>query len=93
VIWPIIPNTKPKNYIFNSLWENETFIDSAFIWENMYLLTSDSKIVKFTKNGYFSYMDVAWQKTWEKAKEIVSYAQNIYLIWNDNQINKHVLYW
>jgi hypothetical protein len=59
----------------------------------MYLLTSDSKIVKFTKNGYFSYMDVAWQKTWEKAKEIVSYAQNIYLIWDDNQINKHVLYW
>jgi len=91
VIWPIIPNTKPKNYIFNSLWKNETFIDSAFIWDNMYLLTSDSKIVKFTKNGYFSYMDVKWQKTWEKAKEIVSYAQNIYLIWEDNQINKHVL--
>jgi len=91
VIWPIIPNTKPKNYIFNSLWENETFIDSAFIWENMYLLTSDSKIVKFTKNGYFSYIDVKWQKTWEKAKEIVSYAQNIYLIWENNQINKHVL--
>ncbi len=93
VIWPIIPNTKAKKYIFSSLEENETFIDSAFIWDNMYLLTSSSKIVKFTKNWYFSYMDVSWQQTWEKAKEILSYAQNIYLIWkDDNQINKHSLY-
>jgi hypothetical protein len=60
----------------------------------MYLLTNLSKVVKYTKNWYFSYMDVSWQKTWEKAKEISSYAQNIYLVWeNDNQINKHVLYW
>lgn len=94
IVWPIIPNTKAKNYIFSSLEENETFIDSAFIWENMYLLTSLSKIVKFTKNWYFSYMDVSWQQTWEKAKEISSYAQNIYLIWSDdNQINKHPLSW
>ena len=93
VVWPIIPNSKAKNYIFNSLEENEIFVDSAFIWDNMYLLTNLSKIVKFTKNGYFSYMDVSWQKTWEKAKQILSYAQNIYLIWYDNQINKHTLYW
>lgn len=93
VIWPILPNTNAKNYIFNSLEENEIFIDSAFIWEDMYLLTNLSKVVKFTKNGYFSYMDVSWQKTWEKAKEISSYAQNIYLIWTeDNQIYKHPLY-
>jgi hypothetical protein len=59
----------------------------------MYLLTNLSKIVKFTKNGYFSYMDVIWQKTWEKAKEINSYAKNIYLIWENNQINKHTLNW
>jgi len=94
VIWPILPNTKAKEYTFNSLEENESFIDATFIWENMYLLTSLSKVVKFTKNWYFSYMDVSGQKTWEKAKEISSYAQNIYLIWEeDNQIYKHRLHW
>ncbi len=94
VIWPIIPNSKAKNNIFSSLEENEQFIDATFIGNNMYLLTNLSKIVKFTKNGYFSYIDVVWQKTWEQSKEINSYAQNIYLIWKDNnQINKHVLSW
>ncbi len=94
VIWPILPETKAKEYIFNALEEDENFIDATFIWENMYLLTSSSKIVKFTKNWYFNYQDVSWQKTWEKSKEISSYAQNIYLIWaEDNQIYKHRLHW
>lgn len=92
ILWPILPTSKPKNYNFNSLEENENFIDAAFIWEDMYLLTSLSKVVKFSKNWYFSYMDVAWQKTWEKAKGISSFAQNIYLVWEeDNQIYKHPL--
>jgi hypothetical protein len=92
ILWPILPTTKPKNSSFSSLEENEKFIDASFIWEDMYLLTSLSKIVKFSKNWYFSYMDVSWQKTWEKAKSISSFAQNIYLIWEaDNQIFKHPL--
>lgn len=94
VVWAILPNTQAKNYIFNSLEENENFVDAEFIWENMYLLTSLSKVVKFTKNGYFSYMDVSWQQTWEKAKSLSTYWQNIYLIWEeDNQIYKHNLVW
>jgi hypothetical protein len=91
-VWPIIPNTKAKNYTFNSLEDNESFVDATFIWDNMYLLTNLSKVVRFTKNWYFSYMDVSGQKTWEKASEISSYAQNIYLLWtDDNQIYKHPL--
>lgn len=94
VVWPIIPNSSPKNNIFSSLQDNEVFTDATFIWDNMYLLTSASKVVKFTKNWYFSYVDVMWQATWQKSKEIDSYAQNLYLIWNeDNQIYKHSLYW
>ena len=94
IVWPIIPNKKAKYNIFTSLEENEKFIDATFISDNMYLLTSKSKIVKYTKNGYFSYMDVTWQKTWEKAREIDSYSKNIYLIWEeDHQINKHALIW
>ena len=93
VVWPILPSIKAKNYTFNSLGENENFIDATFIWDNMYLLTSLSKIVKFNKSWYFSYMDVTWQQTWEKAKEISSYAQNIYLTWKeDNQIYKHPIH-
>lgn len=94
VLWPIIPNTTPKNYIFSALEENENFIDAAFIWDNMYLLTSNSKIVKFSSNWYFSFMNVSWQEKWEDAKSISSFAQNIYLLWkNDNQINRHNLLW
>ena len=93
VVWPILPNTKVKNYTFNSLEENETFIDATFIGDNMYLLTSLSKVVRFTKNWYFNYMDVSGQKTWEKANEINSYSNNIYLLGEeDNQIYKHALY-
>jgi len=94
VVWPIMPGVSPKINIFSSLEENETFTKATFIWDNMYILTSSSKVVEFNKNGYFNYIDVSWQATWEKSKEIDSYAQNIYLIWkDDNQIYKHAIYW
>jgi len=94
VVWPILPNIKAKNYIFNSLDEDEEFVDASFIWDNMFLLTSSWKIARFSKNGYFSYSDVSWQNAWEKAKKIDTYSQNIYLLWEeDNQIYKHWLYW
>ncbi len=94
VTWPILPNQKAKNYIFNSLEDNEEFVDATYIWDNMYLLTNTSKIVRFTKNWYFSFSDVSWQKAWEKSKDLSSYAQNIYLLWeNNSQIYKHSLSW
>ncbi len=94
VIGPIIPNISPKNYIFNSLPENEYFIDATFMWENMYLLTNLSKVVQFTKNWYFKDVNVWWQLKWENAREIDSYGQNIYLVWkDDNQLYKHSISW
>ncbi len=93
VVWPIIPNSIPKTYIFSSLWESENFIDATFIWENMYLLTNSSKVVQFTKNWYLSYVDVSWQITWWQSKEILSFWQNLYLLWDDNQIYKHSTSW
>ena len=94
VVWPIIPNSKAKNYIFSSLEDKEVFIDAVFMWDTIYLLTNLSKVVKFTKNWYFNYMDVAWQKTWQKSKKIATFGQNIYLIWEENnQIYKHSLSW
>jgi hypothetical protein len=67
-------------------------VDATFMWEELYLLTSSSKVVKFTKNWYFSYIDVAWQKIWEKAKKITSFTTSIYLVWEDNQLYKHPIY-
>ena len=90
VLWPILPNIEPKNYIFNSLESNEVFVDATALGNDIFLLTNFSKIVRFTKNWHFTYSDVIWQTSWEKASEIVSYGQNIYLLGKENsQIFRH----
>jgi len=89
VIWPIIPGKKPKKYTFTNL-KDDYFIDAAPLNESIILITKNWKVVEFTKNWYFSYKDVEWQKTWEKSNTILSYATNIYLLSNkQNQIFKH----
>jgi hypothetical protein len=94
VIWPIIQKTKLKKHSFNELWSDEFFVDASFIWNNLFLLTNKSNIIKFTNSWYFNYMDVRWQKLWEESKQLASYSKNIYLLWNsDSQINRHTLSW
>ena len=70
ILWPILPNTTPKNYVFNSLENTEVFVDATPLWNDIMLLTNFSKVVRFTQNWHFSYTDVIGQKAWEKAKEI-----------------------
>ena len=90
IFGPILPNTTPKNYVFNSLENTEVFVDATTLWNDIFLLTNFSKIVKFTQNWHFSYTDVIGQKAWEKSKEIKSFWQNIYLVWKENsQIFRH----
>lgn len=93
VVWPILSTAKPQIYTFNNLAENEYFIDWLFIENNLFLLTNNSKIVKFTKNWYFSFVNVTWQTKWEDIKSISSYSTNIYTLWANNQLNKHVASW
>lgn len=94
IFWPILPNTTPKDYIFSSLETNEEFVDATVLWTDIILLTNFSKVIIFTSNWYFAFSDVTWQATWEKAKEIDSYWQNIYLLWKqENQILKHSKNW
>lgn len=89
---PLIWSNKPKVYSFNELKEDEEFIDATFLWNNMYLLTNTSKVVEFSKNNNFKFMDVSGQQKWENAKQIKTYGQNIYLLGIDeNQIYKHRL--
>lgn len=93
VLWPILPNSEPKYYSFDLLENNEEFVDVTEIWERIIILTNLSKIVTFTTNWHFAYSDAIWQQIWEKSKELKSYWQNIYLLWNDNQIIKHSVSW
>lgn len=93
VIWPILTTAKPQVYIFNNLSENEYFIDWFFIESNLFLLTNTSKIVKFTKNWYFNFVNVVWQTKWEDIKTMGSYSNNLYTLGIDNQLNKHSPSW
>lgn len=90
VVWPIVWDAKNvKTYIFNDLQENEYFTDYAVIKDNIFLLTNTSKIVRFTSNGRFSFMNVSGQTKWEDMKSIDAYSANIYSLWKDNQIYRH----
>lgn len=89
VIWPILTTAKPQIYSFDKLWENEYFIDWFFIESNLFILTNTSKIVKFTKNWYFNFVNVVWQTKWEDIKTMSSYSSNLYTLGTDNQLNKH----
>jgi len=93
VVWPILSTAKPQIYTFNNLAENEYFIDWLFIDNNLFLLTNTSKIVKFTKNWYFNFVNVIWQTKWEDIKSISTYSTNIYTLWTNNQLNKHIASW
>ncbi|MDD3794319.1 MAG: hypothetical protein PHI37_05895 [Candidatus Gracilibacteria bacterium] len=89
VLGPILTTQKPQTYIFSNLGDDEEFIDGFFIDNNLFLLTNTSKIVKFTKNGYFNFVNVAGQAKWEDIKYISGYSTNLYTLGKDNQINKH----
>lgn len=93
IIWPIIAEKKPQINIFEGLKDDE-FIDSSIFGVNIILLTKNWKIVEFIQSGNFSFKDVLNQETWEKSSSILSYAQNIYLVWqNKTQIFKHAQKW
>lgn len=89
VIWPILNTENPTVHEFKEL-KNDEFIDATELKWNIILLTKLGKIVEFRKSWNFSFKDVLWQETWEEAKSIKNYANNIYLLWWEvNQIFKH----
>jgi len=92
VTGPINTGTTPKEYINTQLDSDEFFLDATVIWSDIYLNTNKSKIVKFSKNWYFSFMDVKDQAQWNENKIIKSYGSNIYLVDSKKaQIYKHTL--
>lgn len=93
VVWPILSTTKPTNYTFNQLPDDEYFVDWVFIDWNMIILTNKSKIVRFTRNWYFSFVNVVWQSTWWEIKSIEAYNSSLYTLTKGNQINMHAASW
>lgn len=91
IVWPIIwdSNTKIKPYIFNWLSEKEEFIWGWIIWQNVFLVTNTSKVVRFDRNWNFSFSNVSGQQTWENIKASDYYNSSIYTLSDDNQIRRH----
>lgn len=86
--WPIISWQSIKNNTFKELEVDDEFIDGTSDWDSIIIITKKSRVVKFNKNWIFKYINVIWQKTWEKSSFIDSYNWNIYLT-DDTQIYKH----
>ncbi|MDR2640885.1 MAG: hypothetical protein LBC61_06415 [Candidatus Peribacteria bacterium] len=49
-----------------------------FIDLKLYILTNNSKIIRFTDNGHFEYVSTIGQNTWENMKAIETYSKNLY---------------
>ncbi len=88
---PIITGQADKKVVFDKLEPDEKFIDATLLWSDIILLTNFSKVVKFTKNAYFSFQDVKDQVTWDQANALYSFGNNnIYFIGEDKkQIKRH----
>jgi len=94
ITWPINWWATPKKYVNTQLDKDEFFIDATVIWDNIYISTNKSKIVRFAKTWHFSFVDVQWQDTWWEHKNINSYNGNIYITdKNIAQIHKHWASW
>lgn len=93
IIWPILTTQKPQIYTFSNLWDWETFIDWVFISQNLYILTNNSKIIRFTKNWHFEYVTVQWQDKWQDMKQLWMYSTSLYTLGINNQVYRHTASW
>lgn len=89
VVWPIISGSKPKTYVFNSLNENEYFVDAWILWTDIFISTNTSKIVRFSRTNTFNFANVSQQQSWENMKQIETYNSSVYTLGENNQIMKH----
>ncbi len=80
IIGPIISGQEPEMHEFENFSWNDVFIDASVQNTDIILLTSLWKVVNYAKNGFYSYLDVENQPTWEESNILSSYGQNIYLL-------------
>jgi hypothetical protein len=91
---PIIPGKESKTYTFDTLDAKDFFKDAEFFGTDIVILTEFSKIVNFSKNGYFNYLDTVGQKIWEDASQIDTFFQSLYLLSKDKkEVLRHKRKW
>lgn len=90
VFGPILSGQEVKKYVFDKLGNADAFKEAIVFNNSILILTEQSKVVNFTTNGFFRYVDSVGQTSWEKMTQVESFGQNIYTINNaGNQIVKH----
>lgn len=90
IYWPIISGQEIKNNIFNELAVDDEFTDATSSWDELVLTTKKSRVIRFSKDWTFKYVNVLGQTTWEWSEMVESYNGNIYMTnKNANQVYKH----
>lgn len=90
IYWPIITWQNIKNNLFNELAIDDEFTDAVSTWEDIVLTTKKSRVVRFTKDWNFKYINVLWQSSWEWSEIVETYNWNIYMTNKEaTQIYKH----
>lgn len=90
IYWPIISGQDIKNNIFSELEIDDEFLDWVSTWDEIILTTKKQRVVKFAKDGKFSYINVVGQTTWQWSPFLESYNWNLYMSNSlGNQVYKH----
>lgn len=87
---PIISGQDIKNNIFTELEIDDEFLDGVSSEDGIILTTKKQRVVKFTKDGKFNYINVIGQTTWQWSPFVETYNNNLYMVNAlQNQVYKH----
>ncbi|MGE4444170.1 MAG: hypothetical protein AB7E37_04225 [Candidatus Altimarinota bacterium] len=87
---PIISGQDIKNNIFTELEVDDEFLDGVSVGDDIILTTKKQRVVKFTKDSKFNYINVVGQTTWQGSPFIETYNNNIYMTnSSQNQVFRH----
>lgn len=90
IYWPIVTGQNIKNNTFDELEIDDEFIDWAVNWNDIILTTKKQRVIRFSNDWKFSYINVIGQTTWQGSPIVESYNGNLYMTNKDaNQVYKH----
>lgn len=90
VYGPIVSGQEMKNNVFKDIDIDDVFLDGVSVGDDIILTTQKGRVVKFSKDGTFKYINVVGQTTWQGSPFVESYNNNIYMTnASQSQIFKH----
>ncbi len=90
ILGPILPGQQIKTNIFGWMEATDKFIDAWVSWENIILSTKNNRVVSFSTDGTFKYVNVIGQDKWINMSRLDTFNSNIYLVNQEkNQIFMH----